>query len=354
VIASIPSPPSGSLHIGPLALNAYGLMIALGVLAAAWLCGRRFEEKGIGTREDVNAVALWAVLAGVIGSRLYHVATDWPRFEGRYEDIPKIWEGGLGVPGGIFAGVLVGVWLIRKRGIPAGPALTAVAPSVPLAQAIGRLGNWFNQELFGQPTGLPWALEVDDETAVAAGYPAGTTFHPAFLYEALWNLGLCGVLLWIDRRFQPQRGRLMAMYVAGYGAGRFWIEGLRIDEAREIGPWRLNQWMAFVLVLAGGAYLLVVRDRPALATAPAAGDDADDDVDADVDLDDDDTADERDDDVVDDAGPADEEAPDVRRRVDQRRTPDGPATAARPSPSRTGAADPDAAPDSDDPPSPSS
>ena len=260
MIASIPSPPSGTLDIGPISLNAYGLMIALGVVAAVWLTGRRFEEKGIGTRDDVSAVALWSVLAGVVGARLYHVVTDWERFENDLGDIPRIWEGGLGIPGGITLGVLVGVWLIRKRGIPAGPALTAVAPALALAQSIGRLGNWFNQELYGRATDLPWALEIDDEH-LPPGVASGTTFHPTFLYESLWNLGLCFTLLWIDRRFAPQRGRLFAMYVAGYGLGRFWIEGLRIDDAKEFGPFRLNQWMALVLI-AGGLIYLCADPRP--------------------------------------------------------------------------------------------
>ena len=200
------------------------------------------------------------MLAGVVGARLYHVVTDWERFENDLGDIPKIWEGGLGIPGGIALGVLVGVWLIRRRGIPAGPALTAVAPALPLAQAIGRFGNWFNQELYGRATDLPWALEIDDEN-LPPGVASGTTFHPTFLYESLWNLALCGALLWIDRRFAPQRGRLFAMYVAGYGLGRFWIEGLRIDDAKEFGPFRLNQWMALALIAGGLIYLLLTRTR---------------------------------------------------------------------------------------------
>ncbi|MFV0309013.1 MAG: prolipoprotein diacylglyceryl transferase [Desertimonas sp.] len=276
MIASLPSPPSGTLDIGPLALNAYGLMIALGVIAAIWLTGRRFEAKGIGTRDDVNAIALWSVLAGVVGARLYHVATDWQRFENDLGDIPKIWEGGLGIPGGMTLGVLVGVWLIRRRGISAGPALDAAAPGLALAQAIGRVGNWFNQELFGRPTGLPWGLEIDDDH-LPVGYASGTTFHPTFLYEALWNIGLCGLLLWIDRRFAPRRGRLFAMYVAGYGVGRFWIEGLRIDEAKEFGPFRLNQWMALLLIVAGLAYVVLARSGPAPtpeAADPPPADDA--------------------------------------------------------------------------------
>ena len=229
-VASIPSPSSGTLELGPISLNAYGLMIALGVIAAVWLFGRRLEERHIGTRDDANAIAVWGVVAGVIGARLYHVITDWHLFEGNYDDIVKIWQGGLGIPGGMLAGVLVGTYVGHRRGIPLGPGLNAVAPSLPLAQAIGRWGNWFNQELYGRPTDLPWALEIDD-SHLPAGYPSGTTFHPTFLYESLWNLLLCGALLWIDKRRRLAGGQLLAMYVLGYGVGRFWIEGLRIDEA---------------------------------------------------------------------------------------------------------------------------
>jgi prolipoprotein diacylglyceryl transferase len=253
--ASIPSPSSGTLDLGPLSLNAYGLMIALGVVAAIWLTGRRFEQKGIGTREDATAIGLWAVAAGVVGARLYHVITDWERFEGNYDDIPKIWEGGLGIPGGMLAGVLVGIYVARRRGIASSDALAAAAPALPLAQAIGRWGNWFNQELYGRPTDLPWALEIDDEHLLP-GYPSGTTFHPTFLYESLWNFGLCGLLLWIDRRYRPTGGQLIAVYAAGYGLGRFWIEGLRIDAADEIGPFRWNQWVALAALVAGVGYLI--------------------------------------------------------------------------------------------------
>jgi len=161
VLASIPSPSSGRLELGPLSLNAYGLMIALGVVAAVWLFGRRLEERHIGTHEDANAIAVWGVIAGVIGARIYHVATDWELFEGDWWRVFAIWQGGLGIPGGMFAGVVVGTWAGKRRGIPLGPGLNAVAPCLPLAQAIGRWGNYFNQELYGRPTTLPWALEID-------------------------------------------------------------------------------------------------------------------------------------------------------------------------------------------------
>ncbi len=263
VLASIPSPSSGRLEIGPLSLNAYGLMIALGVVAAVWLFGRRLEARHIGTREDANAIGVWGVIAGVIGARAYHVFTDWERFEGEWFDVVKIWEGGLGIPGGMLAGVLAGVYVGHKRGIPIGPGLNAVAPCLPLAQAIGRWGNYFNQELYGRPTDLPWALEIDDAHLPASGqYPSGTTFHPTFLYESLWNFALVGVIFWLDKRFRWAGGQLLAVYVLGYGIGRFWVEGLRIDEAPEIGPFRWNQWVSIALIVAGAGYLLLTRNSP--------------------------------------------------------------------------------------------
>src|SRR5215207_2443878 len=173
-------------------------MIALGVLAAVWLTGRRFEQRGIGTRDDAAAIALWAVPAGVIGSRLYHVVTDWQRFDDRPADIIKVWEGGLGIWGGIALGTVVGVYVAGRRGLPLGWTVTCATPALPLAQAIGRWGNWWNQELFGRPTDLPWGLEVSDEKTIAAGYAPGTLFHPTFLYESLWNLFLCVALIWVD------------------------------------------------------------------------------------------------------------------------------------------------------------
>ena len=195
--ASIPSPSSGALTIGPLSIHAYGLMIALGVIAAVWLLGRRLEVSGVGTREDASSIAVWAVIAGVIGSRLYHVVTDWELFRHDLIRIPQIWRGGLGIPGGILFGTLAAAWAFKRRGIAPAVGVGLAAPSLPLAQAIGRWGNWWNQELFGKPTTLPWALRIDADK-IPAGYAPGTTFHPTFLYESLWNLALC-VMLAADR-----------------------------------------------------------------------------------------------------------------------------------------------------------
>jgi prolipoprotein diacylglyceryl transferase len=260
MVASIPSPSFNSIDIGPLSLNIYGLAIALGVVAAIWLFGYRLEERFAGTRDDASAIGLWAVLAGVVGARLYHVITDWERFDDNLGAIPAVWEGGLGIPGGLILGIPVGMYVAHRRGISFGMAATCAPPAIPLAQTIGRWGNNFNQELYGRPTDLPWALEIDADHLVA-GYAVGTTFHPTFLYEALWTLGLCLLLLWIDRRFRPALGQLMVMYVIGYGIGRFWIEGLRIDAADELGGLRWNQWMALAAVVGGVIVLGIMRVR---------------------------------------------------------------------------------------------
>jgi prolipoprotein diacylglyceryl transferase len=220
------------------------------------------EAAGTGTRDDMSAIALWAVGAGIIGARLYHVVTDWSSFDGDLGRIVQIWKGGLGIPGGLMFGVPVGLYVGKRRGIAPAMLATCAAPAIPLAQAIGRWGNWFNQELFGGPTTLPWGLEVSDEKAVAAGYPPGTTFHPTFLYESLWNFALCGALLWIDRKWRPRPGMLMGFYFIGYGAGRFWVEGMRIDRANEFGGLRVNQWIALLMMLGGLAYVLWARGRP--------------------------------------------------------------------------------------------
>lgn len=257
LLASIPSPSFNS--IGPL--NLYGLCIALGVVVAVWLFGRRLEKYGFGTADDASSIAIWAVLAGVIGARLYHVVTDWEKFEDNYGDIPKLWEGGLGIPGGLLFGIPVGLWMARSKGIPISVAATCAAPAIPLAQAIGRWGNYFNQELYGRPTDLPWALEIDSEHLVA-GYEFGTTFHPTFLYESLWSLGVVAVLLVVERRFKPGPGSLMGLYLAAYGLGRFWVEALRIDPADEVAGLRWNQWVALAAVVGGLAVFLALRSNP--------------------------------------------------------------------------------------------
>ena len=260
LLASIPSPGSAALHLGPLQLRAYGLMIALGVIAAVWLFGRRLEQAGIGTRDDASTIAIWGVGAGIIGARLYHVVTSWNDDYLNPLNALKIWEGGLGVPGGLFAGIVFGIHRARRLGLPVGPTVTAAVPAIPLAQAIGRWGNWFNQEVFGRPTDLPWALEIDPGK-IPDGYAPGTTFHPTFLYESLGNLVLCGVLIVVARRVRLRPGALMGVYLAGYSLLRFGVESLRIDAANEILGLRVNTWISG-LVFIGAVVYLVLRGRP--------------------------------------------------------------------------------------------
>jgi prolipoprotein diacylglyceryl transferase len=257
-IASIPSPGRSSLHVGPFELRAYGLMIGLAVVVAVLIAQRRWAARG-GDPNDITALAVWAVPAGLVGARLYHVVTDLSRFEGRWWHIPAVWEGGLGIPGGIAAGVLAGVVVARRRALPVADLLDVVAPAIPVAQAIGRLGNWFNQELYGRPTDLPWALRIDPEHR-PDGLAAVATYHPTFLYEAVWNLGLAAVLVLVDRHRHPRAGQLFTGYVAGYAAGRFWVEALRIDPATEVLGMRVNLWVSAVVFVAAVA-VLVIRHR---------------------------------------------------------------------------------------------
>jgi len=274
LLASLPSPSSNEISIGPLSLRVYGLAIAAGVLAGVWLARKRWEARG-GNPDDITTIALWAVPAGLIGARLYHVVTDWKRY---FPDDPwgalAIWQGGLGIPGGIAAGVLVGLVVARRLNVRLSVGLDVAAPALPLAQAIGRLGNWFNQELFGGPTTLPWGLEIDPARRPAR-YVDVATFHPTFLYEALWNLALMGLLLVIDRRRVLRPGNLFALYVGGYFIGRLWIEALRVDPASVVLGLRVNIWVSVIVV----AVVLVViairglRIRPDDPTGPYVTDD---------------------------------------------------------------------------------
>lgn len=262
LIAAIPSPPWNAVHLGPLQLRAYGLMIALGVLAAVWVARRRWAAVGHDP-DDISALAVWAVPAGLVGARLYHVITDFSRFRGRWWHVVAVWEGGLGIPGGIAAGVLCGVVVARRRAIPVPALLDAVAPALPVGQAVGRLGNWFNQELYGRPTHLPWALRIDPAHRPAT-MPGMATYHPTFLYEALWNLALAAALVWVGRRWRLRPGQLFAGYVAGYAAGRLWVEALRIDPATRVLGLRVNLWVSGVVLVAALAVLAGrARARPA-------------------------------------------------------------------------------------------
>ncbi len=259
-VASIPSPGSGALHIGPLQLRAYGLMIALGVLAGASLAGRRYERMG-GDRQQLSTILMWAVPAGVVGARIYHVMTDWRGFRGRWIETLYIWKGGLGIWGGVALGAGVAFWQARKMALNFKILLDAVAPALALAQAIGRWGNWWNQELFGRPTTMPWGLKID-AFHTPLGYKPGTLFHPTFLYESLWNFALCGVLLVISRRGKQRQGQLFCIYVMGYTFARFFIERVRIDKASIVFGLRINEWVSIV-VFAGAMFVYArLNDAP--------------------------------------------------------------------------------------------
>lgn len=260
--AAIPSPSSDSLQLGPLTFRVYGMAIAFGVLAAVWLARRRWADYG-GDPEDITTVALVAVPAGLVGARVYHVVTDWgTRYsDGRWwPDAFMIWNGGLGIPGGIAIGAFAGVAATRHMSLSWRRMADAAAPALPLAQAVGRLGNWFNQELFGRPTTLPWGLRIDPEHRPVA-YPDTVTFHPTFAYEALWNLGLVALIVWLSSRLILRPGRWFAVYLAGYGLGRLWVESLRIDEATRLLGLRVNIWTS-LLAFGGGLLWLFWKGSP--------------------------------------------------------------------------------------------
>lgn len=253
----IPSPDHGVWHLGPIPIRAYALCIITGVFAAIWLANRRWVARG-GTPGEVADMAILAVPAGLIGSRIYHVATDHALYFGPGKNpinALKIWEGGLGIWGAIIGGALAGVFWCRHKKINMRAMADAVAPALLLAQAIGRWGNYFNQELFGKPTTLPWGLEID-ELHRPSGYEQYATFHPTFLYESIWNLSVMGLIIWLDRKFKLGYGRVFALYVMGYTLGRGLVENMRIDpvELQNVGGLRFNVWVSIVLFIAALIY----------------------------------------------------------------------------------------------------
>ena len=263
-LLSIPSPSQGTWWIGPIPIRAYALCILLGIVVAWWLTMRRWVAKG-GRTETLEGILTWAILAGIIGARIYHVITDYQLYFGEGRDWWRmffIWEGGLGIWGAVALGGLAAWWQARKHGVAFSAIADSVAPGLLLAQAIGRLGNWFNQELYGRPTTLPWGLEIDPAHRIA-GYENVATYHPTFLYELLWNVAACAVLLWAEKRWSLSRGKVFALYVVMYTVGRFWIEALRIDTVNHIGGFRLNNYTS-AIVFAGALAVLfwLIRHRP--------------------------------------------------------------------------------------------
>lgn len=282
--ASIPAPPVGwqSFAIGPLTIHAYALCILAGIFVAIWLTTRRWVERG-GNPELVGDIVIWAIPFGIIGGRLYHVISSpgpyfgeggnpWAAFE--------IWNGGLGIWGAVALGALGAYIGARRKGASFTAFVDAAAPAVLIAQAIGRVGNYLNQELFGSPTTVPWALEVD--TAFRPdGYEQFATFHPTFLYELLWNVAGAALIIWLDRRYDLHGGRVFWLYAIVYVSGRLWIEMVRIDTAVTVGGLRINVWVSlFVLALATTMFVWLARrqsqaqervPRGRLAAAPDDG-----------------------------------------------------------------------------------
>ncbi|GAB2921258.1 hypothetical protein GCM10027047_18250 [Rhodococcus aerolatus] len=289
VLASFPAPPQGVWDLGPVPLRAYALCIIAGIVVAIWWGDKRWVARG-GAPGAVADVAVFAVPFGLVGGRLYHVATDWRTYfgpGGHPVDALKIWQGGLGIWGAVLLGG-VGAWIAcRRRGIPLPAFGDAIAPGIVVAQAIGRLGNYFNQELYGGPTTLPWGMaiyprldaagRVDDLNGVVPdGAAPLAVVHPTFLYELLWNLVVAAVVVWADRRFRLGHGRAFALYVAGYCVGRFGIELMRTDPATMVLGLRINVITATVVFLAAALYVWRAprgREDPATLGGPAAEDD---------------------------------------------------------------------------------
>jgi prolipoprotein diacylglyceryl transferase len=267
VLASIPSPSSNGFHIGPLFMHFYGLCYVVAITGAIVLTRRLWKEKG-GDPDLVYNVALWGVPAGILGGRLYHDITSWNEVPHNWWGWLAVWQGGLGIWGGIVGGVIGGVIPLRRARVSITQFMDATTPGLLVAQAIGRVGNYFNQELFGGPTSLPWGLEISPAHR-PAGYLAYATFQPTFLYELIWDLALAGALVWLihHRRIRPPG--IFMLYVAGYSAFRIFEELLRVDPAHHILGERLNFWVASLLALAGVVWFVRTQERGAQGTLTA-------------------------------------------------------------------------------------
>jgi prolipoprotein diacylglyceryl transferase len=264
-LSYIPSPSSNGFHLGPLFFHYYGLMYVIGIALAVYITGRRVRAAG-GDPALVNDVALWAVPAGIIGGRIYFDLTTPAQIPHVWYGVIAVWQGGLGIWGGVAAGALAGVWRLWRKGAPIALFADAVAPALLVAQAIGRIGNYFNQELYGKPTTLPWALRI----ANPPGYPPNTTFHPTFLYELIWDLALAALLVWLGHHTRIRRPGLFALYVTGYSAFRIFEESLRIDYSEHFLGLRLNTFVATALTVAGIIWFIYAQRRPR-AAEPVSG-----------------------------------------------------------------------------------
>ena len=259
-IASIPSPAHGIVHIGPLPLHAYGLMLAIGVVVATYVAERRWERTGHDPKE-FSAIVVPVVIAGVVGARIYHLFTGYKWSDGGLVGTVEIWKGGLSIWGAVAGGAIAVIVLSRRRHIDTLALMDAIAPGLVLAQAIGRWGNYFNQELFGRPTSLPWGLEIDVAHR-PAGYTQYATFHPTFLYESLWCLIVFGIIIAAERQTSLKRGQVFALYVALYTFGRTFFEWLRIDNATRIFGVRFNLLLSAALCVLGVIWFVWLGRRP--------------------------------------------------------------------------------------------
>ncbi len=261
----IPSPPINSFHVGPLDIHFYALGYIIGITLAILITRRRWRALG-GDPDLVYDIALWVVPAGIIGGRIYFDVTTPMDIPHVWYGVFAVWTGGLGIWGGVAAAALVGVWRLRRLGITPGPFANAIAPALLVAQAIGRIGNYFNKELFGKPTTLPWGLEIPYQYRVTGGIPTQdlhfATFQPTFLYELIWDLALAAFLVWLGHRAMIKPWGLFALYVAGYSAFRIFEESVRIDSSEYFLGLRLNMYIAIALTLAGLAWFAVVQRRP--------------------------------------------------------------------------------------------
>lgn len=269
MIGSIPSPAASGIHLGPFEVHVYGLMYAIALVLAVLITVRRWEAVG-GSREAVYDVALWAFPAGLIGGRLYFLATSWSEVPAHWWGPFAVWDGGLGIWGGIALGTIVGLWRLRRNGVALGPFMDAAAPALLVAQAVGRIGNYFNQELFGGPSNLPWAIQISPAHR-PTGYETFATFQPTFLYELIWNLGLAGFLVWLGHHRKIRPPGLFALYVTGYSAFRIFEESLRVDPAHYIFGLRLNFYVAALLALAGAAWFVAIQRKGRASNRRARG-----------------------------------------------------------------------------------
>jgi prolipoprotein diacylglyceryl transferase len=265
--ASIPAPDVRGFSLGPFEVRLYALCLLAGVLAAVYITARRWKAQG-GDVDLVLEVALWSVLAGLVGGRIYHDITSWDEVGDQWYGPIAIWQGGLGIWGGVFLGVVVGAIVTRYRGASVFAMMDAAAPGILVAQGIGRLGNYFNQELFGGPTDLPWGLEVDPDRRPEA-YAADPTFHPTFLYEMLWNFGGAALIVWAGHRFKLRPPGVFCLYVAVYSLGRIFWELLRVDPSKMYLGQRLNFYVALALLV--GAIIAFVWSQRRDEKAPSAG-----------------------------------------------------------------------------------